>query len=129
MFFWHFRALSCSSGGEDEAGRHGGGGRVHLEQRGAAVRADLHGAGREGRLERCRGGMGMGDGMGSDFFPDLLGGLSRLNLKKWGILGKNVDVFAPDLVSTLVIKHPELNGGCDRQSSNWGNVLRHAGHA
>jgi hypothetical protein len=25
--------------------------------------------------------------------------------------------------------HPELNGGCDRQSSNWGNVLCHAGHA
>jgi len=40
---------------------------------------------------------------GSDFFPDLLGGLSRLNLKKWGILGKNGDVFAPDVVSTLVI--------------------------
>ena len=41
------------SGGEDEAGRHGGGGRVHLEQRGAAVRGRLPGAGREGRLERC----------------------------------------------------------------------------
>ena len=52
------------SGGEDEAGRHGGGGGVHLEQRGAAVRGRLPGAQREGRLERCRGDMMDMDMMG-----------------------------------------------------------------
>ena len=48
------------TGGKDEAGRHGGCGGVHLEQRGAAVRGRVPGAGCEGRLERCRGWLGGG---------------------------------------------------------------------
>ena len=50
------KSPSFCTGGEDEAGRHGGCGGVYLEQCGAAVRGDLQGVGREGRVERCPGG-------------------------------------------------------------------------
>ena len=118
-FCSHFRALSCSFKV------------VKMKQAAMAAAAEFTWSNAALQYEQVFTELGVKDVlngavaawgwvMGWEWFfsPDLLGGLSRLSLKKWGILGKNGNVFAPDLVSTLVIKHPEVNGGCDRQSSN-----------